>query len=101
VPERDAMQVYRLHSSEPVGAPVTSRAGDNALNPTSSGTKGTQDGVSTDAGSGISALLAQMQQAPEVRQAVVEQARGKIASGDYFTRTSAEATAERLLRNES
>jgi hypothetical protein len=42
-----------------------------------------------------------MQQAPEVRQAVVEQARGKIASGDYFTRTSAEATAERLLRNES
>ena len=95
------MQVYRLHSSEPVGAPVTSRAGDTALNPTSSGTKDAQEGVSTDGGSGISALLAQMQQAPDVRQAVVEQARGRIASGDYFTRTSAEATAERLLRNES
>ena len=95
------MQVYRLHSSEPVGAPVTSRAGDNALKSTSSGSNGTQDGVSTDAGSAISALLAQLQQAPDVRQAVVEQARGKIASGDYFTRTSAEATAECLLRNES
>ena len=95
------MQVYRLHSSEPVGAPVTSRAGDGGLNATSSGSKDTQDGVSSEAGSAVAALLAQLQQSPDIRQAVVEQARGKIASGDYFTRTSAEATAEALLRNES
>ena len=95
------MQVYRLHSSEPVGAPVSKRAGDTALNVTSSGSPDTQDGVSLDAGSAVSALVAQLRQSPEVREAVVEQARGKVASGDYFTRTSAEATAERLLRNES
>jgi hypothetical protein len=95
------MQVYRLHSSEPVGAPVTNRAGDDALNATSSGAKDTRDGVSGDAGSVVTALLAQLAHSPDVRQAVVEQARGKIASGDYFTRASAEATAERLLRNES
>ena len=95
------MQVYRLHSSEPVGAPVTSRDGDGVVNATSSGAKDTQDGVSLDAGSVVAALLAQLQQSPDVREAVVEQARGKIAAGDYFTRTSAEATAECLLRNES
>jgi anti-sigma28 factor (negative regulator of flagellin synthesis) len=95
------MQVYRLHSSEPVASPVTSRGGDGSVNATSSGTKDTQEGVSAEAGSGISALLAQLQRSPDVRQAVVEQARGRIASGDYFTRTSAEATAEALLRNES
>jgi hypothetical protein len=92
------MQVYRLHSSEPVASPVTSRAGDGALNATSSGAKDTQEGVSAEAGSVVAALLAQLKQSPDVRQAVVEQARGRIASGDYFTRTSAEATAEALLR---
>jgi hypothetical protein len=101
VPERDAMQVYRLHSSEPVGAPVTSRDGDGVVNATSSGATDTQEGASGDAGSVVAALLAQLQHSPDVREAVVEQARGKIASGDYFTRTSAEATAECLLRNES
>ena len=95
------MQVYRLHSSEPVGAPVTSRDGDGVVNTTSSGATGTQEGVSGDAGSVVAALLAQLQHSPDVREAVVEQARGKVASGDYFTRTSAEATAECLLRNES
>jgi hypothetical protein len=95
------MQVYRLHSSEPVASPVTSRAGDSSLNATSSGATDTHEGVSGEAGSAVAALLAQLQQSPDVRQAVVEQARGRIASGDYFTRTSAEATAECLLRNES
>jgi hypothetical protein len=52
-------------------------------------------------GSAVGALLAQLRQTPELRQAVVEQARGKVASGDYLTRTSAEATAEALLRYES
>jgi hypothetical protein len=101
VPERDAMQVHRLQSSEAIAGPVTSRAGDSLLSATSSGTKDTQEGVSAEGGSGISALLAQLQHSPDVRQAVVEQARGKVASGDYFTRASAEATAEALVRNES
>jgi hypothetical protein len=95
------MQVHRLQSSEPVAIPVTPRGGSSALNATSSGAKDTQEGVSAEGGSGISALLAQLKHSPDVRQAVVEQARGKVASGDYFTRTSAEATAEALLRNES
>jgi len=95
------MQVYRLHSSEPVTSPVSSRGSGSSVSASSSGTNDTQEGVSADSGSGVSALLTQLQQAPEVRQAVVEQARGKVASGDYFTRTSAEATAEALLRNES
>jgi len=101
VPERDAMQVHRLQNSEPAAIPVTTRGGSSALNATSSGAKDTQEGVSAEGGSGISALMAQLQHSPDVRQAVVEQARGKVASGDYFTRTSAEATAEALLRNES
>ncbi|QDT53798.1 hypothetical protein Pan44_18220 [Caulifigura coniformis] len=95
------MHVYRLHSSEVVASPVTSRSSGSALNATSSDGKDTHEGVSADAGSGVSALLTQLRQSPEIRQAVVEQARGKIASGEYFTRTSAEATAEALLRNES
>ena len=95
------MQVYRLHSSEPVAIPVNSRAGGSVLNAANSGGKDTQEGVSAEVGSGMGALLAQLKQSPDVRQAVVEQARGKVASGDYFTRTSAEATAEALLRNES
>ena len=96
------MQVYRLHSSEPpANGPVTSRASGGVLGASSSGAKDTQEGVSADRGSGVSALLAQMRQTPEIRQAVVEQARGKVASGDYLTRTSAEATAEALLRHES
>jgi len=95
------MQVHRLQSSEPVASPVTTRGGSGALNATSSGAKDTQEGVSAEGGSVVSALVAQLQHSPDVRQAVVEQARGKVASGDYFTRTSAEATAEALLRNES
>lgn len=95
------MQVHRLQNSDPTASSVTSRAGSGPVSATNSGAKDTQEGVSADAGSGISALLAQLQGTPEVRQAVVEQARGKVASGDYFTRTSAEATAEALLRHES
>jgi len=95
------MQVYRLHSSEPFAGSVTSRAADGELNSTSSAAKDAHEGASADAGSAVSALLAQLHQAPDVRQAVVEQARAKVASGDYLTRTSAEATAEALLRNES
>ena len=95
------MQVYRLHSSQPVASPVTSRAAGSAANGASSGTKDTHEGVSAEAGSDVSALLVQLRQSPDIRQAVVEQARAKVAAGDYFTRTSAEATAEALLRNES
>jgi len=95
------MQVYRLHSSEPVASPVTSRASSGALSAGSSGTNDTQEGVSAEMGSAVGALLAQLRQTPELRQAVVEQAREKVASGDYLTRTSAEATAEALLRYES
>ncbi len=95
------MQIYRLHSSEPAFSPVTSRAAGSALSAAGSEAKDTHEGVSAEAGSGVSALIAQLRQSPDVRQAVVEHARGKVASGDYFTRTSAEATAEALLRNES
>ena len=95
------MQVYRLHSSEAVSSPVTSRASGGVLDATGSGAKDTQEGVSAESGSEVAALLAQLKQHSEVRQAVVEQARGKIAAGDYFTSTSAEATAEALLRHES
>ena len=95
------MQVYRLHSSEPLAGSVTSRTVDRALNSSSSDAQDTQEGVSADAGSEVGALVAQLQNSPDVRQAVVEQARAKVASGDYLTRTSAEATAEALLRYES
>ncbi|HVJ67423.1 MAG TPA: flagellar biosynthesis anti-sigma factor FlgM [Caulifigura sp.] len=95
------MQVYRLHSSQPLAGSVTSRSLNNALDESSSGQKETQDGVSAEPGSTVAALVAQLQQSPDVRQAVVEQARAKVASGDYLTRTSAEATAEALLRHES
>jgi hypothetical protein len=95
------MQVYRLHGSEPVASPVIKRVDANGLSSASSSENDAQEGVSTDAGSGVSALLAQLRQSPEVRQAVVEHARAKIAAGEYFTRSSAEATAEALLRHES
>ena len=95
------MQVYRLHSSEPVVSPVNKRVAANGLNSASSDATDTHEGVSADAGSGVSALITQMQRSPEVRQAVVENARAKVAAGDYFTRSSAVATAEALLRHES
>ncbi len=95
------MQVYRLHSSQPVANPVTSRASGGTVNAGSSGAKDTHDGVSAEPGSDVSALVSQLRHSPEVRQAVVEQARAKVAAGDYFTRSSAEATAEALLRHES
>lgn len=95
------MQVYRLHGSEPVASPVIKRAAANGLSPAPSDATDTHEGVSTDAGSGVSALLTQLRRNPEVRQAVVENARAKVAAGEYFTRSSAEATAEALLRHES
>jgi len=95
------MQVYRLHGSESVTPPVTSRSAANGSGASSPTAGDAQDGASLDSGSTVGALLAQLRSTPDVRQAVVEQARAKVASGDYFTRPSAEATAEALLRNES
>ncbi len=95
------MQVYRLHGAEQIASTAPGRQPASPSATSTSSASDTQEGVSTDNGSAVTALLAQLRSTPEVRQAVVEQARAKVASGDYFTRPSAEATAEAWLSYES
>ncbi len=95
------MQVYRLHSTETLAKPATERALAGGPAMASQGANGATESASAEQGSGVGALLAQLRQHPEIREAVVEQARAKVANGDYLTRSSAEATAESLLSHES
>jgi hypothetical protein len=50
--------------------------------------------------SDVAALQQQLQQIPETRDAVVAQAREKVAQGGYFSRSSAEATALAIFSSE-
>jgi hypothetical protein len=94
------MQVQRLHSSQPPAGPVLSRKAGSG-NASHIRPQGAQEDAPAEAGSTVGVLSAQLGEIPEVRQAVVDEAREKVAAGDYLTRSSAEATAEALLRHES
>lgn len=93
------MQVHRLHSSEASPNPLHTRALADASDLSESQRAAASIGGSTTAGSKVAALAEQLHEIPESRDAVVARAREKVASGEYFTRASAEATAEVILRS--
>lgn len=58
-----------------------------------------EQSTASGSGSQVTALRGLLAQFPETRDEVVARAREKVASGDYLTRPSAEASAEVFLRS--
>lgn len=94
------MQIHRLHLPEAAPNPLHTKTSGGASDVSDLRPATAEGDVSSTApDSALATYVAQLRQIPDTRDSVVARAREKVAGGDYLTRTSAEATAEVVLRS--
>jgi hypothetical protein len=93
------MQVHGAHTGlTPSGNWVPTKSADTT---SAGGIVSSTDQKRTDGTGGLIAILqARLNQVSDVRAEQIERARQALASGEYFTRSAAEATARAILEGQ-